>query len=255
MEARRLGFGHSWMWIKQGIWLFKRNPFILMTLTAMLVVGMFGIALFPILGALLPGLLYPAFFAGLMLGCHALAGEKPLELKHLFAGFQTHGASLISLGALSTLLNLIVGTLVIWAAGGEAFLLNVKHVLEQPDPEAMTQAINTTGIMLPMFMLMLVSAALQFIVQFAALLIVFRAVRPLAALIAAMRATLLNTVPLLAYGLMLLPFAFIASVPLMLGWLVLFPIIVASQYAIYRDMYPMQEDLRRAADKAERAGE
>lgn len=250
MQARKLGIAYSWVWLKQGIWLYKKSPFIWMVLGAALVVGMFGIAIFPLLGALLPGLLYPAFFAGLMLGCHDLAEEKPLELKHLFAGFQTHGPALMSLGALNLIINLIVGYVVIRFAGGETFAANLKNVLEQPSPDAMMQAISETGIMAPMYLLLLVSLTLQFIVQFGAMLVVFRALRPLAALLAALRATLVNALPLLAYSLLLLPLAILASLPLMLGWLVLLPIVISSQYAIYRDMFPMQKDLQATAADA-----
>ncbi len=241
MEARKAGIAHGWMWIKQGIWLFRKNPFIWMVLSSALVVGMFGMALFPLLGAVLPSLLFPTFFAGLMLGCHTLAEEKPLELKHLFAGFQTHAPPLISLGALSLVIKPVVGYVVIRFAGGEAFVANLKKALEQPGPDAMMQAFNETGIMAPMF-LVLVSLALQFIVQFAAMLIVFRALRPLAALRAALRATLVNALPLLVYGLLLFPLAILASMPFMLGWLMLVPLVITSQYAIYRDMFPMPGD-------------
>ncbi len=242
-HARRVGIAYGWMWIKQGVWLFRRNPFLWMFLTSILVVGMFGIALFPILGALLPGLLYPAFFAGLMLGCHALAEEQPLELRHLISGFQSHGLPLLSLGALSTVINLIAGFLVIRAAGGEAFESALKNVLQQPDPDALMQALDASGILLPMYVLLSLSLALQFVVQCAAMLIVFRGVSPLAALGSALRATLLNLPPLVVYGLMLVPLAMLASLPAMLGWLVLLPIIIASQYAIYRDMFPMPGDI------------
>lgn len=242
MEARKAGIAHGWMWIKQGIWLLRKNMFIWMVLSAALVVGIFGMALFPLVGALLPGLLYPAFFAGLMLGCHDLAEKKPLELKHLFAGFQSHGPMLISLGALSLVINLIMGYAVISFAGGETFISNLKNALEQPSPEAMSQAINETGIMAPLYLLFLVSLASQFIVQFAAMLVVFRAQRPLTALLAALRATFVNALPLLVYGLLLLPLAILASLPFMLGWLLLLPLIFTSQYAIYRDIFPMPGD-------------
>jgi len=58
-----------------------------------------------------------------------------------------------------------------------------------------------------------------------------------------LRAFLQNMIPLSVYALLLLPFALLASLPMMLGWLVLLPVIITSLYAIYRDIFPMEEDL------------
>jgi hypothetical protein len=244
VEAKRAGIAYGWMWFKQGIWLFKRNPFLWMFLTSLLVVGMFALMLFPFIGPFLPGVLFPAFFAGLMLGCHALAEEKPLQPQHLLAGFQSHGARLLSLGALNAVVNVLVGKLLVEAAGGASFENDLKTVLQAQDPDAMMQALQQTGIMLPMYAMVLMSVLLQFLVQLAAMLVVFRGAAPLPALLAALRATLLNALPLLVYALMVLPLALLASLPAMLGWLVLLPILLTTQYAIYRDLFPMAGDIK-----------
>ncbi len=41
---------------------------------------------------------------------------------------------------------------------------------------------------------------------------------------------------------MLLPFAYAASLPMMLGWLVLMPVVITSMYATYRDLFPVQPE-------------
>lgn len=250
MRAQRVGMLYGWMWLKQGLWLFKRNPFLWMFLTSMLVVGMFASVLFPIVGPILPSVLFPAFFAGLMLGAHALAEEKALEPQHLLEGFKQQGARLLSLGVLNMALNMLVGSVLLGAIGGEKFEEDLKNVLQQTSPESTVDAINQTGIMLPMEILALVSLALQFIVQIAAMLIVFRHLAPFPALVAAFRAVLRNALPLLVYAVMLIPFALLATLPYMLGWVVLLPIILATQYAIYRDFFPMPRDMQTPSDAA-----
>lgn len=242
LNARRVGIAYGWMWIKQGFWLFKQNPFLWMFLASIIVVGMFALALFPLLGAVLPALLYPAAFAGLMLGCHALAQHQPLEPQHVLAGFRAHGRSLLLLGVLNTVVNQLVGVLMIQAAGGEKFVNDLRNVMQQPDPQAMMAAIDKTGIMLTMDLFGLVSFMLLFVVQIAAMLIVFRGVTPVAALLAALRATLRNVLPVIVFGLMLVPLFVLAMLPAMLGLIVLAPIVLASQYAVYRDMFPMPGD-------------
>ncbi len=239
LRARKVGLAHGWMWFKQGVWLFRRNPFLWMFLTSILVVGMAGIAMLPVVGSLLPNILSPAFLAGIMLGCHALAEEKPLELKHLFAGFQQHGTALLTLGVIGTVGLLLIFGLVEFAGGGPLLALLASG--KQPaSPEELQQAVAQVGMVFPIALVMFL--VLQTSVPFAAMLIVFRQAPPLAALGGALRATLLNFLPLLVYSLMLLPLAVLASLPAMLGWLVLLPILLASQYAVYRDMVPMPGD-------------
>jgi hypothetical protein len=239
MRAQRVNLLHGWMWFKQGVWLFRRNPFLWMFLTSIFVVGLAGIAMLPVLGPFLLHILFPAFFAGLMIGAHALAEEKPLEIRHLFAGFQQHGTPLITLGIIATVALLLVAGLVEVSGGAE--LLQLVASGKQPaSPEELQQALSQAGIMFPVAVLAFI--ILQTSVPFAAMLVVFRQAPPLAALGAALRATLLNFLPLLIYSLMLAPVAILASVPAMLGWLVLLPILIGSQYAIYRDMFPMPGD-------------
>jgi len=50
-------------------------------------------------------------------------------------------------------------------------------------------------------------------------------------------ACLKNVVPFLVYSVILLPLAFVASIPLGLGWLVLGPVMAASLYTSYRDIF------------------
>lgn len=251
MEARKLTIGHGWMWIKQGLWLFKQSPFIWMVLTSILVVGTFGIATFPYVGGALVNILFPGFFAGLMLGCHALAKEEKLELGHIFSGFQKHGALLVKLGGISLAIKLLlVGGMIL--AGGEKLMQMMMSGERAEDPQALMQAFTEAGMAFPVFIVL--SMVLETCVLLAAMLAVFREVTPIPALLAALRATFHNVLPLLAYSVLLIPFAILASIPLMLGWLVLMPIVITSQYAIYRDMFPMPEDLRAAAGNTAKPG-
>ena len=46
-----------------------------------------------------------------------------------------------------------------------------------------------------------------------------------------------NIVPFLIYGLVMFLFAILATIPLMLGWLILGPVLFASFYTAYRDIF------------------
>lgn len=247
MEARKVNAMHGWMWIKHGFWLFKKNPLLWMVLTSIGVLGLVGIALLPVVGDPLSTLIFPSLLAGFMLGCHALAQGEELELAHLFAGFQQHAQKLVSLGGINLVAQLLIlGVMML--TGGAALvstMMNGKAGAE--DPAVLMQAVAGAG-----FAIMLgatLFTVLLMAMQFAPMLVIFGKMAPIPAMKASLRAFLRNMIPLTVYGVMLLPFAILASIPMMLGWLVLLPIIITSLYAIYRDLFPMEGDAA-ASDKA-----
>jgi uncharacterized membrane protein len=72
---------------------------------------------------------------------------------------------------------------------------------------------------------------------FAPPLVVFHKLEPLQAMKMSFMGCLKNFVPFLVYGLLGLILAIAASIPLMLGWLVVWPMFIGSLYASYRDIY------------------
>jgi uncharacterized membrane protein len=74
-------------------------------------------------------------------------------------------------------------------------------------------------------------------VWFAPALIVFRHMGAVQAMKASFVGCLRNFVPFLIYGLVLLIPAVLATIPFALGWLVLGPLVVASIYTSYKDIY------------------
>jgi len=74
-------------------------------------------------------------------------------------------------------------------------------------------------------------------VWFAAPLVVFHQLGALEAMKQSFAGCLKNIVPFLLYGAILLVFSILASLPLLLGWLVLGPVLAASLYTAYRDIY------------------
>jgi uncharacterized membrane protein len=66
---------------------------------------------------------------------------------------------------------------------------------------------------------------------------VLRGVEPLEAMRLSFSGCLRNVVPFLLYGLLGLGLAIVATIPLLLGWLVLGPVTIASLYTGYCDIY------------------
>jgi uncharacterized membrane protein len=72
---------------------------------------------------------------------------------------------------------------------------------------------------------------------FAPALVVFHGMGAGAAMKASFLGCLKNILPFLLYGVVLFVFSILASLPLLLGWLVLGPVLAASVYTSYRDIY------------------
>ncbi|HEY8887312.1 MAG TPA: hypothetical protein VIM35_02405, partial [Gallionella sp.] len=53
-----------------------------------------------------------------------------------------------------------------------------------------------------------------------------------------LRAFLYNALPMLLYGITFMMLAILASLPMMLGWLVLLPLVFTTLYASYSDIFP-----------------
>jgi hypothetical protein len=235
MEAVKVPAIHGWLWIKQGFVLFRKNPLLWMVLTAIGVVVLFGITLIPMIGDPLSTLLFPVLLAGFMYGCRALDHNEELELAHLFAGFRQFTQHLVTLGGINLVGQLLILGVMMLTGGGA--IVNIIMSSEQvSDPAVVAQALAGAGLAILIGMVLYFTLAMA--MSFAPMLVIFNGMKPLPAMQASLRAFLRNAMPLTVYGLLLLPFAIVASLPMMLGWLFLIPVLVTSMYAIYVDLFP-----------------
>ena len=235
MEARRVPAAHGWLWIKQAYDLFRKSPLIWMVLTAIGVVGMAAISYIPLIGSPLSTILMPLLLAGFMLGARDLDRGEELELAHLFAGLQHNAQELVALGGINLVGQFLsLGAMMLVGGGSLASLIMSGQEIN--DPAVLTQALAGAGLALLVGALLF--SLLLMAMQFAPMLVIFGQMKPIAALKASLQAFLRNWLPLTVYSLLLLPFAIIASAPMMLGWLLLMPIIIASMYTIYIDLFP-----------------
>lgn len=250
MEAKKLMAGTGWLWIKQGNYLFKKSPILWVVLTLIGIVGLIGFASIPVVGDPLATLLFPVMFAGLLLGCRALEHDEELELAHLFGGFHHNTQQLITLGGLN-----LVGQLLIFGvmklSGGAALVDILMNNSPAEDPAVIAQAVAGAGFAIVLGLILF--TVLLLATQFAPMLVVFDKVSPFEALKASLRGCWLNLAPLSVYGIMMMLFAVAASLPMMLGWFILMPIMITSIYAAYRGIFPGAEAEQTDAVTAEAA--
>ncbi len=233
MQTRTVAAGRGWEWIVEGFRIFRKQPLTWIALLVVMVVIWFASLMIPMIGALAISLLSPVFFAGLMLACRSTDQDEEPELGQLFAAFKTHASPLVTVGGIYLVGNIVTVGIVFAIAGGSA----LPALMGQTggDLEAMRTALR--GLLLGLTVGMVVFLPVLMAVWFAPLLIVFHDAPPVASMKASFAACLRNTVPFLVYGVAILVLWLIASIPLMLGLIVLLPVLVCSIYASYRDIF------------------
>jgi hypothetical protein len=220
---------NGWTWIVQGWELFKRQPALWIGMTVLLFVIFLGTSLIPFLG-LFFGVLWPVFMGGIAIGCRALHEGGQLEIGHLFAGFQRRAGALIGVGVISFVLSFAVVFAVFALMGG-----GMLAALGSNDPE--TVAGLGLGLVLAMLIVAALLLPLMMALWFAPPLVVFHEMGAWESMKQSFVGCLRNMVPFLIYGAVLLVLGVLAAIPLGLGWLVLWPVIAASIYTAYRDIY------------------
>jgi len=237
MEAKQVAAGRGWQWVVQGFGLFRKNPLIWLALFAVYLIIVLALSIIPMVGPLVSMLLSPVFSAGFLLGCKALEQDEELELAHLFAGFRTNTAQLITVGGVYLVGNVVVAGIVMMLGGGS--LLNMGLLANpQPDPALLAGALG--GMMLALLGGLLLLVPLLMAYWFAPALVVFDNMHAVDAMKLSFAACWRNMVPFLVYGLVTFVLAMLAAIPFGLGFLVLVPTITASFYASYKDVFGEQ---------------
>jgi uncharacterized membrane protein len=222
--------GNGWTWIAEGWELFKRQPGLWIGMVLLAAVIFIAASMIPIVGPLATTLFGPVFAAGVMVGCKALDSGGELELGHLFAGFRERTGTLIAVGALYLAATVVVIVVVSLVMG-----VGMMTMMGAGDPQEVA-AMGMTILLAVLIMFALLLPAVMAI-WLAAPLVVFHEHGAVEAMKGSFAGCLKNILPFLVYSVVLFVFAIAATLPLMLGWLVLGPVFAASVYASYRDIY------------------
>ncbi len=245
MEPQRLPGKRGWEWIKQGYILFMKAPLLWIVLLSICVVAAVALSSVPVVGEPLVSLLMPVVLAGLMAGCRSLEQGDELELAHLFSGFKQHTTQLVTLGGIALVSQyLILGAMMM--VGGTALVGVLMSDQPNTDPSVIAQALTGAGFALLLGIVLF--SVLMMAMQYAPTLVFFRGIAPVQAMKLSFRAFLHNVWPMLVYGIIFMFLAMLASLPMMLGWLVLLPLAFTSLYASYNDIFPATREHQPVSD-------
>ncbi|RQR57663.1 hypothetical protein DIE19_21665 [Burkholderia sp. Bp9126] len=81
----------GYVWFRQGIWLFRRNPLAFITLFFTYLLAITLVSMVPVIGAALPLLFIPGIAVGFMAACRDTVAGKPVMPTILVDGFRSYG--------------------------------------------------------------------------------------------------------------------------------------------------------------------
>lgn len=241
MQAHRLPARHGIFWLVAGFRLFRANPPLLTTLTLGYFLAILLVNLLPLVGPFLLTLGLPALTLIVANGCREIASAGALRPGYLFQGLREQRKALLQLGGLNLLASLLL-LLALMVSGLESI------DLVQPDPQ---QLLRLALLMLVLAMPLLLAF------WFAPMLTGWAGVAPAKAVFFSVIATLRNWRAFAVYGLavaalgVVVPGLLVVMASLLSGavagglalilrmlmLLVLAPVLMASVYLSYRDVF------------------
>lgn len=223
-EPRALAAGRGWSWIAAGYKDHFRKDLGAWIVTGVLMLVIFGVA------AMIPGvnllmnILGPIFLGGLMLGCDAQRRGEHFEVAHLLRGFSAHVGALALVGVIYTLGFIVIVMGVMFSVLGSAGAMANGG----GDPmQVLLAALIAMALVVPLVMAY----------WFAPALVVLEGRGALEAMKRSFFGCLRNVVPFLVYGFVMMVLVIVAAIPLGLGFLIVMPVIFASIYVAWADIF------------------
>lgn len=236
MEARKVDAGQGWQWIVDGFKLFRKNPPIWITLFVIYFLIVIAVSIIPVVGPLVMTLLAPVFTAGFMLACRDLEQGGELELGYLIAGFKHNTGQLITVGGLYLVGSIIILGLMMLTGGGAILgSAALGHMHGAEPAEVMVGAMG--GMLIALLVALALLVPLLMAYWFAPALVVFHGIPAAEAMKLSFFGCLRNILPFLVYGVISFVLMMIAMIPFGLGMLILVPVLNASIYVGYKDIF------------------
>lgn len=240
MAMMRVDAGHGWGWIVEGWRLFAQAPGIWIVILLIYLGISVVLSFIPFVGGLASMLLLPVLGGGMLYGAAAQARGEPLEIAHLFRGFQDQErmGPLVMLGLISlggyVLMALV---LAVFMGGG----LMMGATLDTTTgtiipPEAMGGLLAGAGLV-ALLIILIIGALMTMALFYGIPLVMLGGQNAWPAAQDSVAACWMNMLPLLVFGLIYLVLAVVALIPFGLGFLILGPVTVGAVYASYREVF------------------
>lgn len=236
-QPEKVAIGSGKSWLGGGFWHFKQNPFAWIFAMLLFIVLSMLISLVPFIGALAVNLLSPVILAGFSIGAQEQDRGGDFRIGHLFAGFSQNFGALVMIGVFYLLFIILVGAVfggIIGAtmAGSGTFDPNAG-------PEAMLNSMGPlTIIMMLLAVMMIIFVAMAY--YYAPTLVALDNMSAMSAMKMSLNGCLKNWLTFLVFGILAFLLLVVGMIPAMLGLLVVIPMLQASVYVSYRDIFHHQ---------------
>jgi uncharacterized membrane protein len=193
----------------------------------------FVVSLIPFLGAIAVNVLTPVLIAGLMIGCSEQDQGDDFSVSHLFAGFANNAGQAVMVGVfylLFLILFLVGFGLLLFGSIGDL-------AAQQGDPEAMAMMFFSPSFLIGILVASLLFIPVMMAYLFAPALVALEDMSAWEAMKASFMGCLKNILPLFLFSLAAFGLMIVGIIPFGLGMLIVSPMLIASIYAAYRDIY------------------
>lgn len=231
-----------------GAWrLFIAAPGMWIVLSIVFLLVFVVLNLVPVIGMLIALVLAPALSGGVLLAARDAEAGRPLDLGRLFEPLFTERVR----GDI-VILGLLYAGAFVTASVASMLLVIVTAGLSVTDPglfsgqggiDPGSAASIGIGVLLALMTWFLLGMLVLAVFFYAIPLVVLGSLPPIQAIGLGVRGLLQNALPLLVLGLIWTVLTLLATLPLLLGWLVLGPLMWTAWYASYRDIFEPAETM------------
>ncbi|MEN3109736.1 BPSS1780 family membrane protein [Uliginosibacterium paludis] len=229
--GRRVPAGNGLGWLATGWRFFTQSALNWIALSLVFGVLWFVLSIIPGVN-FLAGIIFPVFTGGIMIACENQRQTGSLAIGDLFAGFREKLGPLALVGLIS--IGLSFATMIPLLL---LFGLSFFGVIFGASALPSLGAFSIGGIVLAVVLMLVIGCVLWSVLWFAPALICLQNLAPMEAMKASFWGCWRNPLAGLLYGLGALFLLIIGAIPLLLGLLVVMPMLSASVYAGYRDIY------------------
>jgi hypothetical protein len=232
-EPVGVSIAHGLRWLSEAFIYFKRSPgpWVLTCIFGFVILVV--LSFIPFVNMLISLTTY-IWIGGILMGCKAQHEGEKFDVKYLFRGFQEKLGELLGLGAV-----MFVANILLIAVSFGSFLPQMMGIGGD-----FKQLVNEYGLAVfgvPIFVYLALLIPIIMMSWFAPALICLGNVRIFKAMRMSFLGCLKNVLPMTFYSLVLMVAMIIASIPLLLGWLILVPVTYASFFTSFLDIYTSPE--------------
>jgi hypothetical protein len=225
---------HGVSWLSDGFWHFKQNKLAWAGVMVICLIIFVALSFIPFAGSIIVNILSPVILGSLLIGAHEQAKGGDFQIAHLLAGFLNKPGQLILVGVIYLVATLLIMMIAMAIVGGS---MAMSGILESnSNPELFIHMMGP-GMMLMMLPFWIIMTLMFMAYWYAPVLVTLEGMSALSAMALSFRTCLKNWRAFTIYGMLAVILLIIAIIPLGLGLPIVLPVLVASIYASYRDVF------------------